>query len=189
MQFFFCPSPSHRDDGSRGEKVFTILTLFACVAGHTARLTSRKLPFWAFATAYLGPGRSKWDTVKGKNHPHDEDNAGKDGGRVQLHQDGQEDVRKAPFHGQFVPIWPVSAVFSARKANQTTGMGVVSVGKGLRDRQGWPVVRMTPCPHRLQLQTSWTGGILTGKIAFQRHKCLAKVFPTMLIRAGGKPSR
>ena len=45
-------------------------------------------------------------------------------------------VRKAPFHGQFVPIWPVSAVFSARKANQTTGMGVVSVGKGLRDRQG-----------------------------------------------------
>jgi len=64
------------------------------------------------------------------------DNAGKDGGRVQLHQDGQEDVRKALFHGQFVPIWPVSAVFSARKANQTTGMGVVSVGKGLRDRQG-----------------------------------------------------
>ena len=43
------------------------------------------------------------------------DNAGKDGGRVQLHQDGQEDVRKAPFHGQFVPIWPVSAMFSAKK--------------------------------------------------------------------------
>ena len=48
--------------------------------------------------------------------------AGKDGGRGQLHQDGQEDVRKAP--------WPVSAVFTAKKANQTTGMGVVSVGKG-----------------------------------------------------------
>ena len=64
------------------------------------------------------------------------DIAGKDGGRVQLHQDGREDVRKAPFHGQFAPIWPVSAVFSARKANQTTGMGVVSVGKELRDRQG-----------------------------------------------------
>ena len=64
------------------------------------------------------------------------DIAGKDGGRVQLHQDGQEDVRKAPFHGQFAPIWPVSAVFSAKKAYQTTGMGVVSVGKGLRDRQG-----------------------------------------------------
>ena len=58
------------------------------------------------------------------------DIAGKDGGRVQLHQDGQEDVRKALFHGQFVPICPVSAVFSARKANHTTGMGVVSVGKG-----------------------------------------------------------
>ena len=57
-------------------------------------------------------------------------------GGVQLHQDGQEDVRKAPFHGQFVPIWPVSAVFSAKKAYQTTGLGVISVGKGLRDRQG-----------------------------------------------------
>ena len=64
------------------------------------------------------------------------DIAGKDGGRVQLHQDGQEDVRKAPFHGQFVPIWPVLAVLSARKANQTTGLGVMSVGKGLRDREG-----------------------------------------------------
>ena len=64
------------------------------------------------------------------------DNAGKDGGRVQLHQDGQEDVRKAPFHGQFVPIWPISAVFTAKEANQTTGMGAVRVGKGLRDRQG-----------------------------------------------------
>ena len=51
------------------------------------------------------------------------DIAGKDGGRVQLHQDGQEDVRKAP-------IWPVSAVYTAKKASQTTGMGVVSVGKG-----------------------------------------------------------
>ena len=59
------------------------------------------------------------------------DIAGKDGGRVQLHQDGQEDVRKAPFHGQFVPIWPVSAVFSAWSAYQTTGIGVFSMGKGL----------------------------------------------------------
>ena len=58
------------------------------------------------------------------------DNAGKDGWRVQLHQDGQEYVRKAPFHGQLVPIWPVSTVLTAKKANQTTGMGVVSVGKG-----------------------------------------------------------
>ena len=41
-----------------------------------------------------------------------------------------EDVRKAPFHGQFAPIWPVSAVFTAKIANQTTEMGVVSVGKG-----------------------------------------------------------
>ena len=49
--------------------------------------------------------------IKGKDHPRDEDNAGKDGGSVQLHQDGQEDVKKAPFLGQFVPIWPVSAVF------------------------------------------------------------------------------
>ena len=47
-------------------------------------------------------------------------------------------------------------------------------------------VRMTTCPHRLQLQTSWT---LMGKMVFQRHKCLAKVVPTMLIRAGRKPSR
>ena len=58
------------------------------------------------------------------------DIAGKDGGRVQLHQDGQEDVRKAPFHGQFVPIWPVSAVFSAKKAYRTLRLGLVSVRKG-----------------------------------------------------------
>ena len=58
------------------------------------------------------------------------DNAGKDGGRVQLHQDGQEDVRKAPFYGQIAPIWPVSVVFSAVGAYQSTGMGVVSVGEG-----------------------------------------------------------
>ena len=56
------------------------------------------------------------------------DNAGKDGGRVQLHQDGQEDVRKAPFHRQFAPIWPVSAVLSAKKAYRTTRLGVMSVG-------------------------------------------------------------
>ena len=53
------------------------------------------------------------------------DIAGKDGGRVHLHQDGQEDVRKATFDGQFVPIWPVSA----KNAYQTTGLGLVSVGK------------------------------------------------------------
>ena len=58
------------------------------------------------------------------------DNAGKDGGRVQLHQDGQEDVRKAAFHGQFVPIWPVSAVLTATEAHNTTGMGVMNLGKG-----------------------------------------------------------
>ena len=57
------------------------------------------------------------------------DNAGKYGGRVQLYQDGQEDIRKAPFHWQFVPIWPVSVVFSANNAYQTTGLSVVSVGK------------------------------------------------------------
>ena len=58
------------------------------------------------------------------------ENARKYGGRDQPHQDGQENVRKALFHGQFAPIWPVLAVFTAKKANQTTGMGVVSVGKG-----------------------------------------------------------
>ena len=58
------------------------------------------------------------------------DNAGKDGGRVQLHQDGQEDVRKAPFYGQIAPIWPDSVVFSATSAYQSTGMGVVSLGEG-----------------------------------------------------------
>ena len=58
------------------------------------------------------------------------DNAGKDGGRVQLHQDGQEYVRKALFHGQFVPIWPVFAMFPVKNAYQTTGLGLVSVGKG-----------------------------------------------------------
>ena len=58
------------------------------------------------------------------------DSAGKDGGRVQLHQDGQEDVRKAPFYGQIAPVWPVSVEVSATSAYQSTGMGVVSVGEG-----------------------------------------------------------
>ena len=52
-------------------------------------------------------------TVKGKNHPHNVDNAGKDGGRVQLHQDGQKDIRKDLLYVQFALIRPVSAVFSA----------------------------------------------------------------------------
>ena len=39
-------------------------------------------------------------------------------------------VRKALFHGQFVPIQPVLAVFSAKNAYLTTGLVVVSVGKG-----------------------------------------------------------
>ena len=58
------------------------------------------------------------------------DSAGKDGGRVQLHQDGQEDVRKAPFYGQIAPDWLVSVVFSAASAYQSTGMGLVSAGEG-----------------------------------------------------------
>ena len=58
------------------------------------------------------------------------DSAGKDGGRVQLHQDGQEDVRKAPFYGQIAPVWPVSVLVSSTSAYQSTGMGVVSVGEG-----------------------------------------------------------
>ena len=56
------------------------------------------------------------------------DNAGKDGGRVQLHQEGQEDVRKAPFYGQIAPGWTVSVVVSS--VYQSTGKGVVSVGEG-----------------------------------------------------------
>ena len=64
------------------------------------------------------------------------DNAGKDGGRVQLLQEGQEDVRKAPFNWRIAPIWPVSVVFSAANVYQSTGMGVVSVGEG-QGTAGW----------------------------------------------------
>ena len=35
--------------------------------------------------------------------------------------------------------------------------------------------RMTPCPHRLQLLTLRTEGILTGKMTFWRDECLSKV--------------
>ena len=41
------------------------------------------------------------------------DNAEEDGGRVQLHHNGQQDIRKDLFCGQFAPSWPVSAMFSA----------------------------------------------------------------------------
>ena len=47
-----------------------------------------------------------------------------------ISQEGQEDVRKAPFYGQIAPVWPVSVVFSAASVYQLTGMGVVSVGEG-----------------------------------------------------------
>ena len=46
-----------------------------------------------------------------------------------------------------------------------------------------PPVRMTPCPQRLQLQTLWMGGILTGEIAFQRDKRFAKVVSSMHLGA------
>ena len=51
------------------------------------------------------------------------------------------------------------------------------------DRQGLHEVRMMPCLGRLQHQTSWTGGILTGKMAFERIKRLAKVVPTLQLGA------
>ena len=44
---------------------------------------------------------------------------------------------------------------------------------------------MTLCPHRLQLQTLWTGAILIGKMIIWRDKCLAKVLPTMVIHLAG----
>ena len=113
-------------------KVFTIFSLFVRVAGQTAKLLSTKLPFWASGAPYPRPERSKWDTAKSNwnkvwvhppHPPHleyvfggfdletcksinnlpDLDNAGKGGGRVQLHQDGLEDVIKDLFHGQFAP--------------------------------------------------------------------------------------
>jgi len=57
----------------------------------------------------------------------------------------------------------------------------------VKGQTGWTWI--TTCPHRLQLQTLWTGVILTRKMAFQSVKCLAKVVSIILIRAGGKPSR
>ena len=130
---------------------------------------SPKLLFWQ--------GRLKWDTLKGENHPPDVHNAGKDGGRVQLHQDGQEDVRNALFHEQLAPIRPFLAVFPVKNAYQTTRLGVVIEGKGWGTGRvdmllGWP-----PCPGRLQLQTLWRGGLLTGKMVFQRDKCWQKLLP------------
>ena len=40
-------------------------------------------------------------------------------------------------------------------------------------------VRITLCPHRLQLQTSLTGGILRGKMIFWREECLAEAVHIM----------
>ena len=74
------------------------------------------------------------------------------------------------------------AMFSANNAYQTTGQGVVSVvmlGR-VKGQAGLTCGQAAPCPGRIQLQTLWTGGILTS--------CLAKVIPTMVIRAGRKPS-
>ena len=43
-------------------------------------------------------------------------------------------------------------------------------------------VRMTTCSPRFQLRILWTGFSLTGKMAFRRAKCLAKVVHTMKCR-------
>ena len=58
-----------------------------------------------------------------------------------------------------------------------TGLSVVSVGKGIRNRQGWPVVRITPCPHRLHSQTLWMGGILMGKWHLRETSAWQKLVP------------
>ena len=66
----------------------------------TAGPPSFFLYFSAVSGSYLGPGRSKWHTLKGQNHPLEVANAGKPWGRVQLHQGGQECIRKDNFFGK-----------------------------------------------------------------------------------------
>ena len=58
------------------------------------------LYFSAVSGSYLGPGRSKWHTLKGQNHLLGVANAGKPLRRVQLHQGGLECFRKDHYFGE-----------------------------------------------------------------------------------------
>ena len=100
MQNCFWPSSSQRNDDSRGGATFVISTFFDCTAGKTVGLPSIFLYFSAVSGSYLRPGRSKWHTLKGQNHLLDVANAGKPWGRVQLHQGGQECIRKDHYFGK-----------------------------------------------------------------------------------------
>ena len=72
------------------------------------------------------------------------------------------------FLGSFCTNWYVSVGLSPRSAYQKSGIGVLGAnGTTIRNLH---LVRMTPCPPRLNHQTSWMGDILTG-----RDECLAKV--------------
>ena len=94
MQDFFWPSSSQRNGDFSGGATFMFATFFDCTAGKTAGLPSIFWYFSADSGSYLRPGRSKWHTLKGQNHLLDVANAGKPWGRVQLHQGGQECIRK-----------------------------------------------------------------------------------------------
>ena len=82
----------------------------------------------------------------------------------------------------FCTIWPVSVGFSSQSAHQMFEMGVSGVGRAngtgrvdLTTHQEPPSGQDDP----LSSQTLWTGGILMGKMTFQRDECLAKVVCTM----------
>ena len=94
MQNFFWPSSSQRNEDFCGGATFMFATFFDCTAGKIADLPSTFWYFSAVSGSYLRPGRSKGHTLKGQNHLLDVTNAGKPWGRVQLHQGGQECVRK-----------------------------------------------------------------------------------------------
>ena len=66
-----------------------------------------------------------------------------------------------------------SGVFS-RKCLPVNWNGCGECGGGSRDRQGGHGDRMTTCPHRLQLQTSWTGGHLDREDGNSERQVLGK---------------
>ena len=62
----------------------------------------------------------------------------------------------------------------SRKCLPVNWNGCGECGGGSRDRQGGHGDRMTTCPHRLQLQTSWTGGHLDWEDGNSERQVLGK---------------
>ena len=100
-----CPTSSYQGHRSVGGGYFIHLDLFCQLSRPKCEAIVKNLALFHHYCPINQARRSKWDTLKVKHHSHDVVNAGKTWVVALLCQNGQEDIRKDPFHGQFDSIW------------------------------------------------------------------------------------